>query len=68
MTNYFFLVFSFKIDLIVWKHDIESAFKSVLESFKIDLIVWKPNTADNLDKIIGMFKIDLIVWKLAVVL
>ena len=34
-------VFSFKIDLIVWKSDNSLSMSTKSKSFKIDLIVWK---------------------------
>ena len=35
-------LFSFKIDLIVWKHGNVYGTKGRVVLFKIDLIVWKP--------------------------
>ena len=38
---YCFFRTEFKIDLIVWKFDINKLIDKVLKEFKIDLIVWK---------------------------
>ena len=53
----------FKIDLIVWKSDVEKHKTFFTKAFKIDLIVWKFVQIHHIPVLIHQFKIDLIVWK-----
>ena len=43
----FWLTVVFKIDLIVWKYEIESSVFEEICGFKIDLIVWKYSNIPN---------------------
>ena len=56
-------VFSFKIDLIVWKWYSSQKDTIIKAQFKIDLIVWKQDSSFCKSLQRHKFKIDLIVWK-----